>query len=73
MNRVTKKHPTANKSGYIYKDIFEENENHTGLGKLGKLEDLMEKYDINDLVELEIALEHYYHRFDGVHTERVDK
>ena len=40
--------------------------------KLGKIEDLMEKYEIEDLTDLEIALDYYYHRFDGVHTERVD-
>lgn len=41
--------------------------------KLGKIEDLMEKYDIEDLIDLEIALDYYYHRFDGLHTERVGK
>ena len=41
--------------------------------KLGKLEDLLEKYEIEDLTDLEIALDYYYHRFDGVHTERVGK
>lgn len=39
--------------------------------KLGQLEDLMEQYGINDLVELKIALDYYDHRFDGVHSERV--
>ena len=41
--------------------------------KLGKLEDLLEKYEIEDLVELEIALDQYYHRYDNVQTRRVDK
>ena len=41
--------------------------------KLGKLEDLMEKYELEDLIDLEIALDYYNHRFDGLHTERVDK
>lgn len=40
--------------------------------KLGKLEDLLEKYGIEDLVELEIALEQYYHRYDKVEIRRVD-
>ena len=40
--------------------------------KLGKLEDLMEKYNINDLVELEIALDYYKHRYDNVQTRRID-
>ena len=40
--------------------------------KLGQIEDLMEKYEINDLVDLEIALVYYNHRYDGgVYTERV--
>ena len=41
--------------------------------KLGKIEDLLEKYEIEDLNDLEIALCYYYHRFDGLHTERVDE
>lgn len=40
--------------------------------KLGKIEDLMEKYNINDLVELEIALDYYDHRYDKVETRRID-
>ena len=38
--------------------------------KLGEIEDLMEEYGINDLVDLKIALDYYDHRFDGVHSER---
>ena len=41
--------------------------------KLGQIEDILEDYGINDLTDLEIALDYYDHRFDGVHTERVDK
>ena len=41
--------------------------------KLGQIEDLMEKYNINDLVELEIALDEYDHRYDDVQTRRVDE
>ena len=40
---------------------------------LGKVEDLMGKYDIEDLVEMEIALDQYYHRYDKVETRRVEK
>lgn len=40
--------------------------------KLGQLEDLMEKYNIDNLTDLEIALLYYYHRFDDVQTRRVD-
>ena len=39
--------------------------------KLGKFEDLLEKYEIEDLSELEIALDQYYHRYDKVETRRV--
>lgn len=38
---------------------------------LGKLEDLMGKYEIEDLSELEIALDQYYHRYDNVETRRI--
>ena len=38
---------------------------------LGKVEDLMGKYDIEDLTEMEIALDQYYHRYDKVETRRV--
>ena len=38
---------------------------------IGKLEDLLEKYEIKDLAELEIALDQYYHRYDKVETRRV--
>ena len=40
---------------------------------LGKVEDLMGKYEIEDLVEMEIALDQYYHRYDKVETRRVDR
>ena len=39
---------------------------------LGKVEDLMGKYEIEDLVEMEIALDQYYHRYDKVETRRVN-
>lgn len=42
------------------------------INKLGKLEDLLEKYEIEDLVELEMALNQYYHRYDNVQTRRVE-
>lgn len=41
--------------------------------KLGQLEDLMEKYNIDNLVDLEIALNYYDHRFDDIQTERIDE
>ena len=41
--------------------------------KLGKIEDLLEKYNVNELGELEMILDYYDHRFDGVHSERVIK
>lgn len=42
------------------------------MNKLGQLEDIMEKYEINDLTDLEIALNYYDHRYDDVQTRRVD-
>ena len=39
---------------------------------LSKYEDLLEKYGIEDLVELQMALDYYYHRHDKVETRRVD-
>ena len=39
---------------------------------LSKYEDLLEKYEIEDLSELEIALDYYYHRYDNVQTRRVN-
>lgn len=43
------------------------------MNKLGKIEELMEKYEIEDLVELEIALDQYYHRYEKVETRRANK
>jgi hypothetical protein len=43
------------------------------IDKLGKLEDILEEYGIEDLTDLKIALDYYNNRFDGLHTERVDK
>lgn len=43
------------------------------MNKLGKIENLMEKYKINDLTELEIALDYYEHRYDKVETRRANK
>lgn len=40
--------------------------------RLSKYEDLMEKYEIEDLEELEIALDQYYHRYDKVETRRAN-
>ena len=42
------------------------------INKIGELEDLLEKYEIKDLSELEIALDQYYHRYDKVETRRVN-
>lgn len=40
--------------------------------KLGQLEDLMEKYNINELWELEMILDYYEHRYDDVQTRRKE-
>ena len=53
-------------------DYMQYEAEQNAIHKLGKLEDLMEKYEIEDLVELEIALDQYYHRYDKVETRRVD-
>ena len=68
MNRLTKKDKRFN-CGYqlsTYYNKYEENV----ITKLGQLEDLMEEYGINDLVELKIALNYYKHRYDSVETRR---
>ena len=41
------------------------------LDRLEKLENLLKKYEIEDLAELEIALDYYYHRYDNVQTRKV--
>ena len=40
--------------------------------EINYIEDLLEKYEIKNLAELEIALDQYYHRYDNVETRRVD-
>lgn len=75
MNRLTNK-----ETNYIdlYVRMTKENWRERGrieyawADKLQKLEDLLEKYEIEDLVELEIALDYYYHRYDKVETRRVE-
>ena len=75
MNRLTNK-----ETNYI--DLYYRNskidirERGRGIGyviadKLQSIEDLLEKYEIEDLSELEIALDQYYHRYDKVETRRV--
>lgn len=74
MSRLTKKNNQGIGSWTQFGDEYipAHNVKHKHcVNKLGKLEDLMEKYEIEDLIDLEIALVYYYHRFDGVHTERV--
>lgn len=39
--------------------------------KLGQLEDLLEKYNVNEMWELEMILDYYEHRYDNVQTRRV--
>lgn len=67
MNRLTNKNTIISGARSGYKTLFTNVYN-----KLGKLEDLMEKYKINDLVELEIALDYYEHRYDKIETRRID-
>lgn len=50
---------------HLYEDTWEL------IQELGKLEDILKEYGIEDLTDLKIVLDYYNHRFDGLHTERV--
>ena len=63
MNRLIKKDQYGDYMPIYHKEVC---------NKLFQLEDLLEKYGIEDLAELEIALDYYYHRYDNVQTRRVD-
>ena len=77
MNRLTNKE--INYIDLYYRNSkIDSTEIRRGIGyviadKLQKFEDLLEKYEIEDLVELEIALDQYYHRCDNVQTRRVEE
>lgn len=77
MNRLTDKE--INYIDLYYRNSkIDSTEIRRGIGyviadKLQKFEDLFEKYEIENLTELEIALDQYYHRADNVQTRRVDK
>lgn len=43
------------------------------LERLAKIDKLLEEYEIDDLLELDLALFDYYHRYDDVETRRVKK
>ena len=64
MNRLIKKDQYGDYMPIYHKEVCD---------KLFQLEDLMEKYEIEDLSELEIALDKYYHRYDKVETRRVEE
>ena len=72
MSRLTKKDSSMKTYMHIYSDENKQFVVYDLCQKLGKIEDLMEKYDINDLVELEIALDYYKHRYDNVQTRKID-
>ena len=63
MNRLIKKDQYGDFMPIYHKEVCD---------KLFQLENLLEKYEIKDLAELEIALDQYYHRYDKVETRRVD-
>ena len=42
------------------------------LERLASIDKLFEEYEIEDLLELELALYDYYHRYDDVETRRVN-
>lgn len=64
MNRLIKKDKYGDYMPIYHKEVCD---------KLYTLEDLLEKYKIEDLTELEIALDKYYHRYDKVETRRVEE
>ena len=80
MNRLTNKKIANTEKGYFitmekveYLDQIKNAPTYGEIYKhLSKYEDLMEKYKIEDLVELEMALDQYYHRYDKVETRRVN-
>ena len=63
MNRLIKKDQYGDYMPIYHKEVCD---------KLFQLEDLLEKYEIEDLTELDIALDQYYHRYDNVQTRRVE-
>ena len=63
MNRLIKKDKYGDYMPIYHKEVCD---------KLFQLEDLLEKYEIEDLAELEIALDQYYHRYDKVETRKVE-
>lgn len=67
MNRLTNKNMIIKFARNSCKTFFDKI-----YRKLYKIEDLLEKYEIEDLAELEIALDQYYHRYDNVQTRRVE-
>lgn len=81
MNRLTNKKIANIEKGYYITmqkvEYLDQIKNAPTYGEIYKrlsiYENLMEKYGIKDLVELEIALDKYYHRYDKVETRRVEK
>ena len=63
MSRLIKKDQYGDYMPIYHKEVCD---------KLFQLENLLEKYEIEDLSELEIALDQYYHRYDNVQTRRVE-
>lgn len=71
MSRLTKKEKrvdyfTGLEFEYDTDDLY-------AIDKLGQIEDILEEYDIEDLIELKIALDYFEHRYDDVSTKRRDK
>ena len=42
------------------------------LERLAKIDKLFEEYDIEDILDLDLALYEYYHRYDSIETRRVN-
>ena len=80
MSRLTNKKIANTEKGYFItmkkEEYLEQVKNAPTYGEIYKhlsiYENIMEKYEIKDLAELEIALDQYYHRYDKVETRRVD-
>ena len=80
MNRLTNKKIANTEKGYFITmekvEYLDQIKNAPTYGEIYKrlsiYENLLEKYEIEDLTELEIALDQYYHRYDKVETRRVE-
>ena len=71
MSRLTKKDSSMKTYMHIYSDENKQFVVYDLCQKLGLIEDILEEYGIEDLIELKIALDYYNHRYDKVETRRI--